>query len=1467
MYRARHTAKTSRRQAVILMVVVILLTLFAVIGIAFVFYSSSEATSSRIFREAQSVNDVQADIPPDILLKFDLGQLIYDVDDNQNGASSSLRGHSMARNEFGWDYDQTTPANPNASFNAGAFNGVGKLHYTIPASTPGGLGGQDGYNIANYQYFYNPTNPNPNNPMQSDGCVLDPERPGTPRLDAGTTQAPTLPQSQPYVGGNAPYTYPDMNTMFLAAVAADGTVLQQSFYRPNAMFPQFYNPANTAPWTTAGVGRHFIMRPRPAENPTFPLPVSPGGDVKNLTGSPGTLVGGQLYNEDSFWMDLGFPVQQLPGGGFFKPLFAMLIMDLDNRVNLNAAGNLRASSRDSKGNIQAPYGHGSNQGWGRWEINPAWVLNQTNSSGQPEWFNLLIGNNTLSGRYGKFTAGQPVPQPIGDQGSIAGSGNTPYFYGQVDFDGGNEPEPGNPGGGVSQPYTLPQAGFFSPFPTFGSGWGNGFQPERTGHPLLYDYFYPQGGNTALDVSNMQGLLINMGQQASSNVLGQLCPANFANPTDPATIRRRNLVTTTSFDLDRPAAVPWIWNPNDPTTAYQYPDPATPGALYPGGAPIPFPTSSGVAPGTAPPAGSDFGPDWRGVAAVLGRLDLDEDVQALPNYPTWNKPGVPPGPPPNGYDMSKDPNYQAALSARQQLALRIFQRLVYATGAMNPATTTTAPTQPQFDALRWLAQLSANIVDYLDSDDYSTWFPWATLSAVNPTTGAPNPVFINAVPGLDPVGNGNVYGTELPRVVINEVLAQIENDPNDAAGNVDFNVNFWVELLNPFSNDPTAEEGGTARLQIPASGGIAGGGKPCYQIIIAQDYAASPTQLATDIRAANNVTGAIPNSDNTQVKANLSNWQGSKVVNPFDPNVIQPNNGNYTGVDGQNAGFYVVGPDSTKTSDPSGFPGGVPPTPTNQVPNLSYAMAKGSAPPFGNTFTNKTKHMILLQRLANPYVPYDPVQNPWITVDYLDQIPMMDGRQVIAGNPTNVQLKNNFSYGKTEPFASAVAQVVPQAPQPALTTQPQNTFFRHNGVEASNPSASTAGQTLHIPFNWLPQPDRQLVSPMELLEVSGYKPHELTQTFIQPPPGGGAPVPNQQVAPWFDQSARIYRLFEFLECHDRSTGIGVGGRQVGKININTIYDPETFFALCDPPPTGGSGPNHFTQADVQSLYQALIGQRTPGQESAPSGTKYNVPNYSAASGGGPDAPFWPLSAPYSAPGDAQYQAFPSGIGINSTILRATTAAGTATAPRLLQPASALTSGQPPYVANELLTKIFNNVTTRSNTFAVWITVGFFQVTDPTTSPPTLGPEIGATTNRNIRHQMFAIIDRTNLTLAPSVTASSTPVAIPSGQSSVTTQITLGALSGTIKTNNAAGGTLNMNAPNGTITWQIQPGTSLVVDTGQNQEMVQVQAVDPKTNKITATFLRSHTPVAGSSGYNITIPGNPGPQPSFDHHSPT
>ena len=57
---------------------------------------------------------------------------------------------------------------------------------------------------------------------------------------------------------------------------------------------------------------------------------------------------------DSVWVDLGFPVRAAADGRLYKPLFAILCVDLDGRLNLNAHGMLaHASTADYSSSTSA----------------------------------------------------------------------------------------------------------------------------------------------------------------------------------------------------------------------------------------------------------------------------------------------------------------------------------------------------------------------------------------------------------------------------------------------------------------------------------------------------------------------------------------------------------------------------------------------------------------------------------------------------------------------------------------------------------------------------------------------------------------------------------------------------------------------------------------------------------------------------------------------------------------------------------------------------------------------------------------------------------------------------------------------------------------------------------------------------------------------------------------------------------
>src|SRR5262249_20080057 len=195
----------------------------------------------------------------------------------------------------------------------------------------------------------------------------------------------------------------------------------------------------------------------PTGRAVFPAPSDPTGDVKNLLGSPG--------GNDSIWLDLGYPVMYV-GRKKVKPLFAFVIVDLDNRININVVGNLKAGGT-----------HGSNQGWGKWEVSPAQVMTQ---GGGTEWRNLFLGSGSIRGRYGPDNV--PSSGPASNAQPLT---SIPPFYSRIDYDGA----------GATGPIALPGQGGqpgFSAFPGYGAGYGNATPAsgELNNHPLTYNYWRP-----------------------------------------------------------------------------------------------------------------------------------------------------------------------------------------------------------------------------------------------------------------------------------------------------------------------------------------------------------------------------------------------------------------------------------------------------------------------------------------------------------------------------------------------------------------------------------------------------------------------------------------------------------------------------------------------------------------------------------------------------------------------------------------------------------------------------------------------------------------------------------------------------------------------------------------------------------------------------------------------------------------
>jgi hypothetical protein len=1525
------------RRGVILIVVLMLLTLFAIIGVSFVLYADSEASSARLDREAKALS--RPDMDPTQALSLVLGQVLYGVDD-ATGIYSGLRGHDMARGAYGINnYFDPTSGVTYALGNSTPFSGNGRLVYSYPgpAYPPApALAGQNDWALVNYTYF-----PSDNPPGGI--AIRDPDRYG---VRAGLLQAGLPDPRQTYVGASgAPYTYPDQNSFYLGVIrASDGAVLAQSFHRPWMGFgsldpknPNWYNPPAPAPPNPAM--KYMVLRPRPAENPRFPPPEDAGGDVKNFLGGPGYWdpIQQKFCNNDSFWVDPGLPPMTGPDGKAFKMLTAILAVDLGGRVDVNAHGNVRGNTA-----------HRSNQGWGPWEVSLAQVLN----SNTTEWINLYNGRinpttkaTDVLGKYGynANSPNNPIPAPPGQ----AGGGNWAHYYGPVDYDASRN------NGLPSAKWTwntnppIPNAASTTP----PAGYGDGSQQERTNHPLIYNVSQPYPTPSSLvttanvpaannpipyfnlrfPASDMERLLRFSDTDGPSlaSQLERLCPLNFNNSSDlTGSAKRRLLVTTDSGDRNFPGIAPYL----NPTTGgtFAYPPPG--GGVVPQGPSVPFPTALPTSPG------GDFGNDWRGLvtsksaqqaaAIALSRISLNRPLPQYPLYDTTAGSATQGSQTTSTYATRFDKNattatlFQQAQLARQVLANDIYRTLVAVTGAPMP---TANPTNPlgvpapdpgdvkAMTTLRYLAQIAVNIVDFIDEDDIMTPFNFYGvddgLAAGSIGQTISNPAVYSPTANVPAYW---VFGTELPHVVLNEVLA--ERGPTTITGTLTTApVKVWAELYNVFQTPPPLpaipppsnplqqQDGYTVPLYIPADPGASSPQSPypAYRITVATGVAATTTRdnvIGAPVQSAPIFPVNTLDTDfSTQPTLTAGGSMGPGLQNPV-PGLA--GNNKVANIPA-NSKLLVVpsGPVGAGFQDIFGAGSLIPDgTPVAQSTNLTI-----SPVPVGATDPATTGGVaVLLQRLANPHLPpspsYDPTNptafNPWITVDFIDKVPL---RALGDTNYASRSKRQPYgaltkAFGATAPAGSPVTDTNSTVPTP--TAPVHHTFGGDN-----NPRTT--------PADWLVHLDRQVISPMELLNVSSNKPHNLTQLFVSSDTGTVPPPRTSftHTVPWFDPvepngvSLRLYRLFEFLDTNDRGSGNPRAGRHTGKININAIWDKEPFLALCDPQIS-----NRFLQTVVlqNQAYGNMLTSRSPGNANnlaglpGPVGVSQAYVDalnklYGTATNPTPyqlNKPFRSLATGYiqgTDPGTGKIldPQNPDGRGINDTLLRASPASAFLRLfedPSDVVPATATTAQTHPYQQYEMLTKIFNNVTVRSNVFAVWITVGFFDY-NPSTGQ--LGAEIGRSEGRNVRHRMFAIVDRSNC-IAFNTTTQNTNITVtpPTGTAGSSLfyplqTVNLNTVGVPNDPNPLPYNTQVVNNSNTGLNWAIGSRTQslvqplvLVYEPGDptNEEVVVAVPVPvlipgpgpPKYHyQLQAPFRKSH-----SKGAQVVCFGNPGPWARYD-----
>lgn len=1234
------------RSGVVLLVVLALLTLFAIVGVAFVTLSENVAINMTLNKAAMT----QSRPEPDLLFSYALSQLLFESD-NPN---SSLWTQGLVRNMYG---SGNQP-----------YSGVGRLRTNVTAALPLQTRDPDleppTYGAA----------PLPDYPYFLDDFI---HMKGRPSAVVASGNRKLLNEN---IFGTlaSPYTYPDKNHAYLGAFTADGVVYERSFVRrptdaaitnPHTSDVSTYygwwtdtDPFMMQPGTglfmqalASGVGgtpewanaynelrrrRAMVLRPRPSVpqfvgagvpnpvyapiltgllsigpveglmHPGFPVPEDVGGDVKNMPNIFQTRVWtppapAVFVQNDSYWVDLDFPIQTDPNTGRrYKPLFAFFIADLDGMANLNFHGNSltmnAANVRYAPGTPQQL--HASNQGWGPWEVNLARVLypafGVTGPAPYPDnttpEYPFLFDQRLRSGmaaapytpmgyeqgRWG--LTGQP------GNGSFApGLNSVSHFYGQLTYSARDAAEVPiqaamgvNFGGTHSPSYPL----------TF----RNAISADMNRHPSLHQLPAYMGDDRYFAPSNTEALLRHgdVGTYGLISDLRRMLPISFREPSAVTNRSARYMVTTHSFDLVRAGLSPYISNVDPDNPASLPPWQAGGGPEVPGGYPandwanppntnsrvvaqqafgknLPFPYATNV------PSG-EFGPSWRPVSSgapnlgIFSKVNLNRYLRPYPHVGTFDlalgatpgimvdsnyRPGTLPVPNGGAYGtpsgvgqvmpaqpapapvpqtlagaalepvrFDRHPAYfamhKAAECDRQMLAHDIYLRLLSLTGSTVPTIPAAGPTDPGFNdqlrSLRALAQLAVNIVDYIDEDDIMTPFCFYTeIDALrDPATASTytsNDIVNPAETDPDrQIRRYWVYGTEMPRLVVNEVLT--EYTPTAVPGST-FNIRTWVELASTLpgtlpANNPNPLDLRAEPLHVPAAGA-----QPAYdpyQIVIAGTNNTTDGPLMATANGNHNATGVWQNEPTTTLGYRAKTMPGTFGVpvgyipqTPAPPPSIyparvRPGQAIIVGAAPPTAGDPPDLRQSIQAMDPDGVTAGlgrVPrDTPFLPTPDMSYAVTYMGATDwqFNGTNIHPTEAdpnigiTVLLRRLANPYLPPQtnpalPEYNPYVTVDYLSHIRL---------NSTSTATYS--SRGKVQLLASGRRQHLPQRPNPDPVTATQPTVHTLGSVNSPDVTLNFAPPPFFDTFTHL---DRRVSSAMELLQVSGYKPHELTQRFM------------------------------------------------------------------------------------------------------------------------------------------------------------------------------------------------------------------------------------------------------------------------------------------------------------------------------------------------------------------------------------
>ncbi len=448
----------------------------------------------------------------------------------------------------------------------------------------------------------------------------------------------------------------------------------------------------------------------------------------------------------------------------------------------------------------------------------------------------------------------------------------------------------------------------------------------------------------------------------------------------------------------------------------------------------------------------------------------------------------------------------------------------------------------------------------------------------------------------------------------------------------------------------------------------------------------------------------------------------------------------------------------------------------------------------------------LQRLANPLLRWDPNTNPYITVDWIPiDVTVFNGEDEVDDSalaffesrerngrerrdPNNpISPRNLWSQETDEPsdkFSSTSSGEYFKFELSHSLGYLNRPYGPTLGVPAVPPTY--AGDPAQGPFPWLAWNNRPFANPLELMQVPTSMPSRLLHEFGMLQTTVDSPYDSSDSGNWqrfrghfphllnfFHSSsentagADFYRLFDYVETPSPFVGaekwynpqtLGSSNfffhapynhmsrfQDPGRVNINTIFDTENDYPIWEGLAKGFPAMDPTLPGGRAMFNRIMLSRR-----GSPASTSfYELDSTKPTLFGNP---FRPADSADLMPLPELRKNQP----VQATLLREDLLNNRKDAlfvPFPENTAPVQDQQRNPYFRYQGLARLSNLVSNNSNVFAVWITLGYFDV-EPNPATPTnptgidqahpdglrLGTELGTDSGQIRRHRAFYIIDR-------------------------------------------------------------------------------------------------------------------------------